>query len=101
MLPQKMNQFYRHLKKNIILFISQMSLMVFDKTLIMDCKTTNLGAGMQICEQAQTAVIQIHSQKLAARKSSAGLFPCCHQADIRMRLHHLLRTDDNKSAASC
>ena len=26
---------------------------------------------------------------------------CCHQADIRMRSHRLLRLDDNKSAASC
>ena len=24
-----------------------------------------------------------------------------HQSDIRMRLHRLLRPDDNKSAASC
>ena len=29
------------------------------------------------------------------------LLPCCHQADIRMRSHRLLRLDDNKSAASC
>ena len=33
--------------------------------------------------------------------SAAVLLPCCHQADIRMRLRHLLRLDDNKSAASC
>ena len=26
---------------------------------------------------------------------------CCHQADIRMYSHRLLRLDDNKSAASC
>ena len=34
-------------------------------------------------------------------KSAADLLPCSHQADIRMRLHRLLRLDDNKSAASC
>ena len=34
-------------------------------------------------------------------KSAAGLLPCCHQDDIRMRSHRLLRLDDNKSAASC
>ena len=34
-------------------------------------------------------------------KSAAGLLPCCHQADIRMRSHRLLRFDDKKSAANC
>ena len=34
-------------------------------------------------------------------KSAAGLLPCSHQADIRMRSHCLLQLDDNKSAASC
>ena len=34
-------------------------------------------------------------------KSVAGLLPCCHQANIKMRLHRLLQLDDNKSAASC
>ena len=35
-------------------------------------------------------------------KSAVGLLPCCHQADIRMRSHRLLRLiNDNKSAASC
>ena len=29
------------------------------------------------------------------------LLPCCHQADIGMRSHRLLRLDDYKSAASC
>ena len=44
----------------------------------------------------------LHSQKRAScSKSAAGLLPCCHQADIRMRSHRLLRLDDNKSAASC
>ena len=32
-------------------------------------------------------------------KSAAGLFPCDHQADIRMCSHRLLWLDDNKSAA--
>ena len=44
----------------------------------------------------------LHNQKHAiCSKSAAGLLPCCHQADIRMRSHRLLRLDDNKSAASC
>ena len=43
----------------------------------------------------------VHSQKRAScSKSAAGLLLCCHQVDIRMRLHRLLRLDDNKSAAS-
>ena len=29
-------------------------------------------------------------------KSVAGLLPCCHQADIRMRSHRLLRVDGNR-----
>ena len=40
----------------------------------------------------------VHSQK---RKTAAGLVPCCHQADIRMRSHRLLQRDGNNSAASC
>ena len=36
-----------------------------------------------------------------ASRSVAGLLPCCHQADIKMRSHRLLRLDDNKFAASC
>ena len=28
-------------------------------------------------------------------KSVAGLLPCSHQADIKMRSHRLLRVDDN------
>ena len=44
----------------------------------------------------------LHIQKHAiCSKSAAGLLPCCHQADIRMRSHRLLRLDDNKSATSC
>ena len=44
----------------------------------------------------------LHSQKRASCcKSPGGLLPCCHLADIRMRLHRLLRIGDNKSAASC
>ena len=44
----------------------------------------------------------VHSQKRASCiTSAAGLLPCCHQADIRMRSHRLLRLDDNRSAASC
>ena len=44
----------------------------------------------------------IHSQTRASwSKSAAGLLPCCHQADIRIRSHRLLRLDDNNSAASC
>ena len=44
----------------------------------------------------------INGQKRASCiKSAAGLLPCSHQDDIRMRLHRLLRLDDNKSAASC
>ena len=44
----------------------------------------------------------LHRQKRASySKSAAGLLPCCHQADIRMRSHRLLRLDDDKSAASC
>ena len=44
----------------------------------------------------------IHGQKRAScSKSAAGLLTCCHQADIRMHSHRLLRLDDNKSAASC
>ena len=36
----------------------------------------------------------IHSQKRASCiKSPAGLFACCHQADIRMDSHRLLRLD--------
>ena len=37
----------------------------------------------------------------AASRSVAGLLPCSHQADIKMRSHRLLRLDDNKFAASC
>ena len=44
----------------------------------------------------------LHRQKRAScTKSAADLLPCCHQADLRMRSHRLLRLDDNKSAASC
>ena len=44
----------------------------------------------------------LHSKKRAnCNKSAAGLLPCSHQDDIRMRSHRLLRLDDNKSAASC
>ena len=43
-----------------------------------------------------------HSKKLTSfSKSATGLLPCSHQVDIRMRSHHLLRLDDNKSTASC
>ena len=46
--------------------------------------------------------LKVHSQKPAScSKSPAGLWPCSHQADIRMRSHRLLRLDDNKSSASC
>ena len=34
-------------------------------------------------------------------KSATALLLCCHQADIRMRSHRLLRLDENKSAANC
>ena len=48
------------------------------------------------------SIYGVHSQKrVSCRKSAAGLLPCCHQIDIRMRSHRLLRLDDNKSAASC
>ena len=58
MLPQKMNQFYRHLKKNIILFISQMSLMVFDNFDLnyglqnnkSGSRHANLRAGINCCD---------------------------------------------------
>ena len=44
----------------------------------------------------------LHSKKRASwGKSAVGLLPCSHQADIWMRLHRLLRLDDNKFAASC
>ena len=47
-------------------------------------------------------IFTLHSQKRAScSKSAPGLLPCSHQADIRMRLHCLLRLDDKKSAASC
>ena len=36
-----------------------------------------------------------------AAKSAAGLLPCSHQVDVRMRSHRLLRLGDNKLAASC
>ena len=51
----------------------------------------------------QYSTIQLHSQKCAScSKSAAGLLPCSHQADIRIRPHRMLaRLDDNKSAASC
>ena len=43
----------------------------------------------------------LHRQKRTSySKSATGLLPCCHQ-NIRMRLHRLLRLDDNKSAESC
>ena len=43
----------------------------------------------------------VHSQKHASCiKSAAGLLPCSHQADIRMR-SMLLQLDDNKSTANC
>ena len=35
------------------------------------------------------------------RKCAVGLFPCSHQADIKMNSHRLFRFDDNKPAASC
>ena len=48
------------------------------------------------------SVLATHSQKrTSCIKSAAGLLPCCHPDDIRMRSHCLLRLDDNKSAASC
>ena len=36
----------------------------------------------------------------SCRKSAACLLPRNHPADIRMRLHRLLRLDDNKSTVS-
>ena len=46
--------------------------------------------------------LTVHSQKRTnCSKSAAGLMSCCHQADIRMHSHRLLRLDDNTSAASC
>ena len=53
-------------------------------------------------EISKSIVWQIHGQKCeSCSKSATGLLPCCHQADIRMRVHLLLRLDSNKSAASC
>ena len=40
-------------------------------------------------------------KRVSCGKSAVGLLPCCHQADIRMRSHHLFRLHDNKFAASC
>ena len=52
--------------------------------------------------QSSAPASPIHSQKSAScSKSAAGLLPCCHQADIRMRSHRLLRFDGNKFSASC
>ena len=43
--------------------------------------------------------IAIHSQKgTSCSKSVAGLLPCSHQANIRMRSHRLLQLDDNNSS---
>ena len=33
-------------------------------------------------------------------KSDAGVLPGCHQADIKIRCHHLPRLDDDKFAES-
>ena len=46
-------------------------------------------------------ILHILLQRASCTKPAAGLLPCCHQADIRMRSHRLLRLVDNKSAASC
>ena len=40
-------------------------------------------------------------KRASCSKSAAGLLPCCHQADIRMRSHRLLRLDDDKFVVSC
>ena len=51
---------------------------------------------------AYKPMLKVHSQKRAScSKSAAGLLPCSHQADIRMRSHCLPRLDDNKLAARC
>ena len=43
-----------------------------------------------------------HCQKRAScSKSALTLLPDCHQADISMRSHRLLRLDGNRSAPSC
>ena len=48
------------------------------------------------------SLLNVHIQtRVSCSKSPAGLLPCCHQADIRMGPHRLLRLDDNESAASC
>ena len=47
--------------------------------------------------------VDISTQPIApsCSQSAAGLLPCIHEADIRMRSHRLLRLDDDKSATNC
>ena len=59
-----------------------------------DCALACPGINSLVNSLAQPETHKLH-------KSVAGLLPCSHQADIRMRSHRLLRLDDNKSAASC
>ena len=54
------------------------------------------------CEgRASFGLYTAKSAQIAASLLHAGLLPCSHQADVRMRSHCLLRRDGNKSAASC
>ena len=65
------------------------------------CKDWSMSNSYKSCRD-ETKEIILHSQECASfSESAAGLLPCCHQADIRMRSHCLLRLDDNTSAASC
>ena len=48
--------------------------------------------------KSQDEFWQVHSQKRTnCSKSAAGLLACSHQANVRMRSHHLFRLEDNKS----
>ena len=47
------------------------------------------------------ALIHTQPETRKLQQVCCRLAASCHQADIRMRSHRLLRLDDNKSAASC
>ena len=51
--------------------------------------------------KSRTDATQPETHELQHVCSRLGLLSCCHQADIRMRSHRLLRLNDDKSAASC
>ena len=42
-----------------------------------------------------------NAQVTASLMPDAGLLPCCRQAHIRMRSHHIFRLGGKKFAASC